>query len=240
VSIGVLAVHGFTGSPATLTPLTDALTAAGYRVSAPCLPGHGTRVEDMLDVTYADWRTTVQGALDALVAEVDDVVVLGQSMGAALVADVLADRDDVAGAVFVNPAVATFDPGLLEIVDATIEAGEEVLPGGRSDIADPDVPDGHSYAGTPLRPFRSLAAALLDLQPRFGAIDCPVLIMTATNDHVVDPAASDLLADAVAGPVERVTLDRSFHVATLDYDKQLVIDRTIDFVRKVTPTSTPT
>jgi len=234
VTVGVLAVHGFTGSPATLTPLTDALTAAGLTVVAPCLPGHGTRIEDMLDVTYDDWRATVQEALDALRATTDDVVVVGQSMGAALVADVLAGRDDVAGAVFVNPAVAAFDPDLLEIVDATIAAGEEILPGGRSDIADPDVPDGHSYPGTPLRPFRSLAAALVPLQSRFADITCPVLILTATQDHVVDPAASDLLATAVTGPVERVTLERSFHVATLDYDKQIVIDRTLDFIGRHT------
>lgn len=235
MSVGVLAVHGFTGSPATLTPLTDALVAAGHDVSAPLLPGHGTVVTDMNDVTYEDWRSCVAGALDALVSSSSQVVVVGQSMGAALVADVLSGRSDVAGAVFVNPAVVPFDPEMLTIVDATIEAGETILPGGRSDIADPDVPDGHSYSDTPLLPFRTLASALVDLQECLGAITCPALIMTATNDHVVDPSASDHLAAALGSPsVERVTLDRSFHVATLDYDKQLVIDRTIDFIAKVT------
>jgi carboxylesterase len=235
--IGVLAVHGFTGSPATLTPLTDALSAAGYEVSAPTLPGHGTVVTDMNDVTFADWRACVLDALDALAASTDQVVAVGQSMGAALVADVIAGRQDVAGAVFVNPAVVPFDPEMLTIVDATIEAGELILPGGRSDIADPEVPDGHSYSDTPLKPFRTLAAALVDLQPELADITCPTLIVTATNDHVVDPSASDHLAAAVSGPVERVTLDRSFHVATLDYDKQVVIDATLAFIAKVTAPS---
>lgn len=235
--IGVLAVHGFTGSPATLTPLTDALSAAGFDVSAPCLPGHGSRVEDMLDVTFEDWRGCVDDALARLRGRVDRVVVVGQSMGAALVAAAIAGRDDVSGAVFVNPAVVPFDPALVDLVDATIAAGDEVLPGGRSDIADPDVPDGHSYRDTPLRPFRTLASALAELQPRLREITCPVLIMTSTNDHVVDPVASDHLAASVWGPVERVTLERGYHVATLDYDKQVVIDRTLDFVRRVTAAS---
>jgi carboxylesterase len=235
MTVGILAVHGFTGSPATLTPLTDALTAAGFVVSAPCLPGHGTVVEDMEDVTFADWSAAARDALADLRARVDEVVVVGQSMGAAVVADAVADDSaGIAGAVFVNPAVVPFEAEVLELVDATIAGGETILPGGRSDIADPDVPDGHSYAGTPLRPFRSLAAALVELQPKLASITCPVLIMTATHDHVVDPSASDHLAGLVTGPVDRVTLDRSFHVATLDYDKQIVIDRTIDFVRKVT------
>ena len=40
----------------------------------------------------------------------------------------------------------------------------------------------------------------------------------AAKDHVVDPASSDLLAASVSGPVERLDLERSYHVATLDYD----------------------
>ncbi len=39
---------------------------------------------------------------------------------------------------------------------------------------------------------------------------------------MVDPAASDLLAEKVSGPVERVTLERSYHVATVDYDAELI------------------
>jgi carboxylesterase len=61
-----------------------------------------------------------------------------------------------------------------------------------------------------------------------------VLILTSPQDHVVPPTNSDHLASVVAGPVERVTLERSYHVATLDYDKDLIAERTAAFVRKVT------
>jgi hypothetical protein len=44
---------------------------------------------------------------------------------------------------------------------------------------------------------------------------------------------SDILAAGVSGPVERVTLERSYHVATLDYDKDLVNEGAIEFARKV-------
>jgi carboxylesterase len=49
---------------------------------------------------------------------------------------------------------------------------------------------------------------------------------------------SDILAAGVSGPVERVTLERSYHVATLDYDKDLVSECAIEFARKVTSAST--
>ena len=68
---------------------------------------------------------------------------------------------------------------------------------------------------------------------RLGDIACPVLILTSPKDHVVPPANSDLLAAGVAGPVERVTLERSYHVATLDYDRDLVNEKVVEFVARV-------
>ena len=39
----------------------------------------------------------------------------------------------------------------------------------------------------------------------------------------------------MTGPVERVALERSYHVATLDYDKDLLhVGDSVDFARKVT------
>jgi carboxylesterase len=58
--------------------------------------------------------------------------------------------------------------------------------------------------------------------------------MQAPQDHVVDPASADHVAGLLGGPVERLSLDRSFHVATLDYDKELVAERAVDFATKVT------
>ena len=73
-----------------------------------------------------------------------------------------------------------------------------------------------------------------ELAATLPRIACPILLMTSPNDHVVAPSASDYLAANVSGPVERVTLARSYHVATLDYDKDLIEERAIEFARKVT------
>ena len=43
-----------------------------------------------------------------------------------------------------------------------------------------------------------------------------------------------MLASSVSGPVERVTLERSYHVATLDYDKDDIERRAVEFANKVT------
>ncbi len=75
---------------------------------------------------------------------------------------------------------------------------------------------------------------LAELQPALATIVCPMLIMTSPNDHVVEPVSSDHLAASVSGPVERIALERSYHVATLDYDGPLVCEQAVAFARKVT------
>jgi len=50
----------------------------------------------------------------------------------------------------------------------------------------------------------------------------------------VPPESSDMIAERVSGPLERATLERSYHVATLDYDKDEIERRAVEFADKVT------
>jgi carboxylesterase len=101
------------------------------------------------------------------------------------------------------------------------------------DLADPEASE-TAYDGSPLAAARSLYLALDHLQADLSRIACPVLIMTSAEDHVVPPDNSDHLAAQVSGPVERITLPRSYHVATLDHDREEVAARTVRFVNRVT------
>jgi carboxylesterase len=50
----------------------------------------------------------------------------------------------------------------------------------------------------------------------------------------VPPVSSDVLAAGVSGPVERILLERSLHVATVDYDKDDIERRAVEFARNLT------
>ena len=231
--VGVLVVHGFTGNPGTMRPLAEALVGAGFSVEMPRLPGHGTTIEDMMTTTWADWSGATEAAYTDLAGRCRAVVVAGLSMGGTLTVWLAARHPEVAGIVCINPAVAAREPEVKEMVTLMLGAGETVSPGIGSDIADPDAHES-AYEGTPLSCALSLFEALDELQPLLPAVTCPLLLLTSPEDHVVEPASSDHLAASVSGPVERVSLDRSYHVATLDHDKELIAERTIAFVRKVT------
>ena len=73
-----------------------------------------------------------------------------------------------------------------------------------------------------------------NLGDRLTTITSPTLVITSPQDHVVPPENSDIIANSVAGPVERLTAERSYHVVTMDYDREMVIEATVEFARKVT------
>ena len=55
-------------------------------------------------------------------------------------------------------------------------------------------------------------------------------MLTSREDHVVTTDNSELVAAKVAGPVEHVWLERSYHVATLDHDAELIESETCRFL----------
>jgi carboxylesterase len=213
--------------------IAEALAAAGFHVEMPLLPGHGTTVEDMIPTGWSDWSGAAEAAYRALAARSRRVVVVGLSMGGALTLWLGAEHDEIAGLVCVNPATQTQPAEVIEMVRGMIEGGAESMPAIGSDIADPDVTES-AYEATPLRPLVSfLVDGMAPLQERYPAMRQPLLLLSSPQDHVVEPAQGDFLASTYGGEVTRVSLDRSFHVATMDYDKALVEERTVAFALSV-------
>jgi len=233
---GALVLHGFTGNPSSMRGVAEALAAAGFAVELPLLPGHGTSVEDMVTTNFSDWSAKVEEAYLELAGRTDSIVVAGLSMGATLGAWVTARNSRTAGFVAINGMFEPPAPAFLDLLRASLEQGVDRLPAIGSDIAMPGVSEG-AYEAAPIQPLISLMEATTELHGRLGQIRCPVLILSSREDHIVPPSSSDVLAEGVAGPVERVTLERSYHVATLDFDRDLVEKRTVEFALRVSAAS---
>jgi carboxylesterase len=233
---GVLVIHGLTGNCFSVRSLAQRFAAAGWAVECPLLPGHGTDVADMIPTRWSDWAPAAEAANESLSNRVDGrVIVAGLSMGGTLAVWLASRHPEIAGLVCINPLVAPVGQ-IREIVLAGAEMGQESMPAIGSDIADPEVTE-LSYPATPLRCLVSLFDAVDELQPALVDVVCPMLLVTSEQDHVVPPFNSDHLAAAVGGPVERMLLERSYHVATLDYEKREIEDRAIDFATKIAETA---
>lgn len=231
--VGVLLCHGLTGTPQSLRPWADHLAAQGYTVRLPLLPGHGTRWQDANRTGFPDWLATVTASLAELRSRCRAVVVCGLSMGGTLTLRLAQLHPEaISGIVLVNPSILSLrrDMKLLFLIKYVVPG----LRGIASDIADPSVAE-DGYDRTPLKATDSLRRAWRLVRAELASIRMPVLLLHSAVDHVVEPENSRvLLAEIGSEDVTEVVLQRSFHVATLDYDAPEIFARSSEFIARVT------
>lgn len=230
-----MVLHGLTGHPRSVAGLAAAIEAAGVPTVVPLLPGHGTTVDDLESCRWYDWVKAAETALDEA-AGGHPVVAVGLSVGGSLACRLAADHPErVCGLVAVNPFIDPPAESFRAALREMVATGFPRAPGIGGDVADPGAEPEGAYDELPLASVLTLAEGLDDLLVRLPLITCPLLLFTSRDDHVVPPVSSDVLADRVAGPVERVWLERSFHVATLDHDREEIERRTVAFVNRAIP-----
>ncbi|MGA7834157.1 MAG: alpha/beta fold hydrolase [Acidimicrobiales bacterium] len=229
---GVLVLHGFTGNPTSLRSIATRAAGLGYSVELPRLPGHGTTVEDMMTTYWSDWSKAAELAYDELSERCERVAVVGLSMGGGLAAYLAEERPSVVGCVLINPLVKPPASEISDGVQALIDAGVEKIESIGSDVKKEDVVE-TSYDATPLVQVKSLFEGVTSLHENLERISAPVLLLSSRDDHVVTPDNGDDLVSLVSGPIERVWLENSYHVATIDNDQELVESLTMDFLARV-------
>jgi carboxylesterase len=231
---GLLALHGFTGNPSSMRGLAQAVAAAGFHVELPRLPGHGTSVEDMMATRWSDWTSEAERAYEQLAERAERIVIAGLSMGGSLTLWTAARHSEVRGLVCVNPATEPPAADVKAMLQEMVAAGTDVIPGIGSDIADPEAHE-IAYEGTPVPPLLSLIDdGLAPLSTRYGELHMPLLLFTSRQDHTVEPTQSEYLATHYGGPVDHRWLERSYHVATQDFDRDVIFVAAVEFARQVT------
>lgn len=231
---GVLLCHGFTGSPASLRPWADYLAGQGYTVRVPRLPGHGTSWQEMNTTTWQQWYDEVDGALTELRESCEWTAVCGLSMGGGLALRLAENRPDEVGAlVLVNPAVGLkrLDLKLLPVLRRLTPS----FPGVSNDIAKPGQ-DEVAYDRVPLHAMAQQLRMWQDIRYYLARVHAPLLYFRSRTDHVVDGLSQNLILAGVSSEIrEFVELERSYHVATLDYDAELIFSRSAAFLAEHAP-----
>lgn len=228
---GVLLVHGFTGSPQSLRPWGEHLAAQGWTVLCPRLPGHGTSMNDLARTTGDDWYREAEMALVGLSERCSSVFVCALSMGGTVALDLAARHPGrVAGLVVINGSIYSDDPRarmapILGKLPFSVK-------GIASDIADPNEHE-LGYDRVPLRAAAALLAYQDAVKSRLPQVQAPLLLMVSRQDHVVPTGNTAYIAEHVSSTdVEVVWLERSYHVAPLDYDAPIIFERSTEFIVK--------
>lgn len=226
---GVLLVHGYTGTPQGLREWGESLAAQGYAVICPRLPGHGTQPRDLHDVTFREFVEEAERGLDGLLSRCSTVFIAGLSMGGTIVLDIVERRgDELAGMILVNPFLYTKDPrASLTPLLAKLPI---LMKGVYNDIAEP----GQNELGYPkhsTKAWATLWSAAKGVQANLAKVHVPALIFASRQDHVVHPGNASLVHESISSTdKELVWLERSYHVATLDYERHLIFEQSAKFV----------
>ena len=228
-TVGVLVLHGFTGSPQTIRDWAASLASAGLTVRAPLLAGHGGTWQDLGKTGWTDWYADAERAFLSLSERCSQVFVAGISMGGCLALRLAETQGSlVSGVVLVNPSLAADTP-----VIALAPALKYVLRSVKSiggDIKKTGVVE-RTAKRTPVASVATLPGLWRTTAASLASVTQPLLVFRSTVDHVVGPASMKVLMAALPGAEVR-PLDDSYHVATLDNDATEIFDGTLSFIQK--------
>jgi carboxylesterase len=251
---GLLLVHGLGGTPVELRVVAGGLARAGFTVFCPQLAGHCGSYEDLRTTGWRDWYGTVEEAHERLRRECDVIIVGGLSMGALLALQLAADNPDtVDGAVLFAPTLWLDGWGipwhacLFNLVHhkwcADLFGFREREPFGVKDarvrsLVTAAIQSGDSsQAGQLVTPGSSMLEMrwlAQSVRRRLRSIRQPVLSLHPRQDDRASLNNTLYLQQRLGGRVETVVLDDSYHIITMDRQRQTVIDRTAAFARRLT------
>lgn len=250
---GVLLIHGLGGTPAEMVFVARGLARAGFTVECCQLAGHCGTEADLLATGWRDWYASVEAALDGLRRQCDVVIAGGLSMGAILGVHLAAQHPEcVDGLALYSPTLRydgwaipwtafllrpfIFTPwakrykfterppyGLKdERIRRFVLKGMEM---GRS-----------AEAGLMTKPSASLREfwTLVDIVKReLRRVRTPALIVHPRHDDIADLRNTMYLQRHLGGLVETVVLEDSYHIVTIDRQRDVVIDRTAAFATRL-------
>ncbi len=232
--VGVLLIHGFTGTPREMRRLADYLHVRGLTVSVPLLPGHGQTLDEMNRHGWREWVAGVEAAYLELQAHCEQVVVGGISMGALLTIWLGAHHPELAGICLYAPALWSerrrilLTPLLRHFVRSMAPPTEAAL-----DKRLAPESWGGGFARDPI----PAAAELLQLQRRaqrlLSQITVPALVIYSRGDQTIQARCGpETLRRLQSSDIEALTLERSGHLVTAGSEWERVAEVSYRFVER--------
>jgi carboxylesterase len=241
--VSALLVHGLTGTPYEMRYLGEQLSAAGVRVFAVRLAGHGGTPEELGATTHDHWYESVVDGCERLRAYGDPIVVVGLSAGGVLAVRLALDQGEaLSGVVMLAPAF--YLPwrermGLAAIKRLGRLAGMIYLRASAgADIHDAAARQIHPSARLmPLSAAISLCEMSAIVRPRLARMTQPSMLIHSRNDHVC-PFGKNVeyvMSNIGSARKKLIPLEQSYHVITVDTEKEKVASEVLGFIRELSP-----
>jgi carboxylesterase len=238
--LSALLIHGLTGTPYEMRWLGERMAAAGIRVRGVRLAGHAGAPEELGAANYDNWYESVVLGFEELRQYGDPNIVVGLSAGAVLAARLAIDqREAVTGIVMLAPA--------LFLPRSTTLALQMVRKLGRIAktlyLYSPGDSDIHDAAARRVHPTTHLFPLmgpinLLDMskivRKRLERVTQPALLIHSRRDHTCPMRRNVSFVMKHLGSAEKrcVILEESYHVITVDTEKEQVAAEVLNFAKQ--------
>jgi carboxylesterase len=231
--VGVLLVHGFTGSPASMRPWGEFLHSKGFTVRVPLLPGHGTHPENLNKVKWQEWPAKVEFELSELRKSCDQIFLVGLSMGGGTVLNVAASHNEtLRGLILVNPMIHV--KGVPVELAFFMSRLQKMRTSVGDDIKRPGVTE-WGYDALPTRGVYQLLKMLRITRRNLKNVTVPVQLFHSVEDHTLPVTNTEIILDEIGSTNKtRIELVNSYHVATMDYDQEVIFQNSLTFIESLT------
>ena len=232
--VGILAMHGFMGTPANMRLIADAAAKNGHTVYAPLLSGHGTTLSDMKAQSAEVWLADAEAAYAKLIdAGCKKIFLMGLSMGGVLMS-LLAQRHKVDGLVLLSTP--------FRLQDYLIHAGKA----GRfapyvifEETAEEHLeslkfrPYNQTYNGAATARLRDVERLTIRARGHLDKIECPLLVMQSVHDDKVDLTSVFIAKYGIKSrDMHLVWLEDSPHGCTYGPEREKVAAACAEFVER--------
>jgi len=245
--IGIMLVHGLAGTPSEMKTVAKRLNKYGFSVLCPLLAGHCSSEADLIATNWKDWTGSVENAHKRMAEHMDAIFVCGLSAGAVLSLYLAQCKPEGVRGLGLYSTTFRWDgwsiPKLSFLLPFVLRLPyigkryrfEEVYPYGimneklRNRIHSHMQSGDSSAAGHSATPGTSLRELwrLVDIVKKgLPKMFTPTLIVHARNDDIASVRNAMHVQKHIGGPTELLLLDNSYHMITVDQERNTVCDAT--------------
>ncbi len=246
----VLLFHGLTGAPGELFYLAKHLYDQGFDVFCPVIPGHCRGTEEIKKTTWKDWHSFAFKQYDDLALKYENVFLSGICLGGVLSLAVAAERKSVKAVsslsttLFLDGWSLPWFSFLLPLVLYTPMKFFYAFPeGGAFGVKNKDVrekvvksmeKENSNYLDCfPIMCVLEMLRLSRVVRKNLNRIDCPVILFHSDKDDLTSRRSADVVYKKISSAdKEYELLKNSYHLITIDNEKEKVFSGTSDFFRR--------
>jgi carboxylesterase len=255
----VLLIHGLSGTPLEMQYVARMLHKAGFTVVAPHFSGYGYGKASSTK-KWQEWHKEVVEHFDELKKKYRTVSVCGLCIGAVLALNLAAEKKDEIAGLSLLATTLYFDGWRIPWYRFLLPLGyytpfryfysyREREPYGlkneqlRAWIAREMTEKSTSAAGSATIPMTGIFETdklIRNVKRNMAQVTAPALIMHSIDDDTATVRSADFVEKHVSSKkVRKIFLDDSYHILTLDNQKDIVAEETVRFFKEAISSEAP-